>query len=95
MQPRTAEYATLEETIAFLKWLEEQAQAEGETEVHETPTSILMELGMVAIGLVLLVLGAHYLVEAAVTIAQSFGLSELVIGLTVVAVGTSLPEIAG
>ena len=45
-------------------------------------------------GLVMLPLSAHYLVEAAVTIAQYFGISELVIGLTIIAIGTSLPELA-
>ena len=47
-----------------------------------------------AAGLLLLVLGAGWLVDAAVIYARYFGVSELVIGLTVVAVGTSLPEIA-
>ena len=45
-------------------------------------------------GLVLLVIGAHFLVESASTIARTFGISEAVIGLTIVAVGTSLPELA-
>lgn len=44
-------------------------------------------------GLVLLVLGADWLVDACVSLAQGFGVSELVIGLTVVAIGTSLPEL--
>jgi cation:H+ antiporter len=44
-------------------------------------------------GLGLLVLGAHWLVEAAIAFAWFLGISELVIGLTVVAIGTSLPEI--
>lgn len=44
--------------------------------------------------LALLVLGSRWLVEAAVAFAQYLGVSELVIGLTVVAVGTSLPEVA-
>lgn len=48
----------------------------------------------VAIGLALLVYGAHEMVSAAVGIARIAGLSELVIGLTIVAVGTSLPELA-
>ena len=60
----------------------------------ETARSIVVELAMVAAGLVLLVIGANLLVRAAVEIAQSFGVSELVIGLTIIAVGTSLPEIA-
>lgn len=45
-------------------------------------------------GLALLVVGADWLVDAAVAVAQIFGVSDLVIGLTVVAVGTSMPEIA-
>ena len=45
-------------------------------------------------GLVLLVIGARLLVDAATQVALMWGLSELVIGLTVIAVGTSLPEIA-
>ena len=45
-------------------------------------------------GLALLLGGAHLLVSGAVAIAESFGVSELVIGLTIVAVGTSLPELA-
>jgi cation:H+ antiporter len=49
---------------------------------------------MVLGGLVMLVFGARFLVDAAIEIAKAFGLSEAVIGLTIVAVGTSLPEFA-
>jgi len=45
-------------------------------------------------GLGLLVLGSRWLVDSSVVIAKALGLSELVIGLTIVAVGTSLPEVA-
>jgi cation:H+ antiporter len=45
------------------------------------------------VGLFLLIAGGHLLIESAVTIARSFNISEVVIGLTVVAVGTSLPEL--
>jgi len=45
-------------------------------------------------GLVVLVLGSRLLVTSAVAIAQAMGVSELVIGLTIVAAGTSLPEVA-
>lgn len=48
---------------------------------------------MVAVGLVLLGLGAKWLVGGAVAVATWFGVSELVIGLTIVAAGTSLPEV--
>jgi cation:H+ antiporter len=45
-------------------------------------------------GVVLLVAGARWLVEGAISMAKALGVSELVIGLTVVAAGTSLPELA-
>ncbi|MCA9074478.1 MAG: calcium/sodium antiporter [Planctomycetaceae bacterium] len=52
------------------------------------------QLLLIAVGLVLLVLGARWLVESATVLARDFGVSELVIGLTIVAGGTSLPELA-
>lgn len=55
--------------------------------------SILVPLLITIGGLVLVVLGGTFLVDGAVTLAQSFGISETVIGLTIVAVGTSLPEL--
>ncbi|EJS2611261.1 calcium/sodium antiporter [Vibrio alginolyticus] len=48
----------------------------------------------VVIGLILLPLAASMLVDNAVIIAKHFGMSELVIGLTIIAIGTSLPELA-
>jgi cation:H+ antiporter len=45
-------------------------------------------------GLAALVIGARFLVDSATTIARDFGIPEAVIGLTIVAVGTSLPEMA-
>jgi cation:H+ antiporter len=53
-----------------------------------------MHAALVAIGLVLLVVGSDWLVEGAVSIAAALGVSELIIGLTVIAAGTSLPEVA-
>ena len=49
---------------------------------------------MIVAGLALLVLGARWLVESAVAVARALAVSELVIGLTIVAAGTSLPEVA-
>ena len=71
-------------------------QDEFETEI---PTSTwdrhwAVQVALIAVGLVLLVVGAGWLVDAAVAFARAFGVSDLVIGLTVVAVGTSMPEIA-
>jgi cation:H+ antiporter len=71
-------------------------QDEFETEI---PTSTwdrhwAVQVGLIAAGLVMLVVGADWLVDSAVAFARAFGVSDLVIGLTVVAVGTSMPEIA-
>jgi cation:H+ antiporter len=54
----------------------------------------LVQVVLVLLGLGLLVAGAGWLVDAAVAIARAFGIGELVIGLTIVAAGTSMPEIA-
>ncbi len=58
------------------------------------PTSRVAQVAMLVAGLVMLVLGSDWMVKGAVAIAQWFGISELVIGLTVIAIGTSLPEVA-
>jgi len=55
---------------------------------------LLTSVGFVLGGLVLLVWGSRWLVEGAVGAARALGTSELIIGLTVVAAGTSLPEVA-
>ena len=48
----------------------------------------------IIVGFVLLIKGADYLVEGASNIAKKFHIPEIIIGLTIVAVGTSLPELA-
>ncbi len=53
----------------------------------------ILNLSLVFGGLALLVLGSRWLVDAAIEFAQYFGVSELVIGLTIVAAGTSMPEV--
>lgn len=63
-------------------------------EVKISKRGVAVDLGMVIVGLVMLVFGARFLVDAAIEIARNFGLSEAVIGLTIVAIGTSLPEFA-
>ena len=50
--------------------------------------------GMLILGLALIVQGSNWMVDSAVTIATLLGISELVIGLTIVSIGTSLPEVA-
>jgi cation:H+ antiporter len=62
----------------------------------EIPTDLTLgrSLWWLALGLVILIGSSRLLVWAAVGIAQEFGVSDLVIGLTIVALGTSLPELA-
>jgi cation:H+ antiporter len=53
-----------------------------------------LQVALVVAGLALLVLGSHWLVNSSIQIARFMGVSDLVIGLTIVAAGTSLPEVA-
>jgi len=53
----------------------------------------LKSIGLIGIGIILLYIGAILTVDNAVVIATEFGLSEKIIGLTVIAIGTSLPEL--
>lgn len=68
--------------------------ADTEESLAEHPMSLGAALAWTGIGLVLLVVSSRILVWGAVAIAQGLGVSDLIIGLTVVAVGTSLPELA-
>jgi cation:H+ antiporter len=52
------------------------------------------QIGLIVVGLVFLVVGSDWLVSSAVVFAKSLGVSDLVIGLTIVAAGTSMPEVA-
>lgn len=71
----------------------EYAQEFSPKEPH-TVRNTITNIGFILVGLGLLVLGSNWLVESASQIAKSLGVSELVIGLTIVAAGTSLPEVA-
>ena len=76
--------------LLYIYWLYKRSSNEAVEEVEEN-TSFTFLLG----GLVGLLLGAQITVNAAVSIAEAMGVSEIVIGLSVVAIGTSLPELAG
>lgn len=71
-----------------------EVAAEFEESVPKPSGSVLRDLALIAAGLALLVLGSRLLVSGALTIARGMGVSEAVIGLTIVAAGTSLPELA-
>ena len=69
-------------------------QAEAEAEETAAPPNFLLSLLFFAAGVAALVFGGSWLVTGAIEIASDLGVSETVIGLTIVAVGTSLPELA-
>jgi cation:H+ antiporter len=69
------------------------AEVEDET-LAASPMTGLLTAGWLLLGFALLFAGAELLVRGAISIARDFGISEAVIGLTIVAVGTSLPELA-
>lgn len=81
--------------VAYLVWAYRQT---GEMEAEDvgvpSPASALVSTLWVIGGLVALMVGARLLVDGAVNIARGYGISEAFIGLTIVAVGTSLPELA-
>ncbi|MFN3641767.1 MAG: calcium/sodium antiporter [Gemmobacter sp.] len=80
---------------AYLVWAYRQPGDAATEEVGvPAPASALVSGLWVIGGLVALMLGARFLVDGAVNIARGFGISEAFIGLTIVAVGTSLPELA-
>ncbi len=92
--------------VAYTGWLIRASRREGNDVVEEygeaievvegaaVDKPIVVQLGYVLAGLVTLVVGSQLLVNSATDIATELGVSELVIGLTVVAIGTSLPELA-
>jgi cation:H+ antiporter len=86
--------------IAYTWWLirisrrDSQAALDAGGELPEKQGNPWMNVLWILMGLGLLVLGSKFLVESAITIARTFGLSETIIGLTIVAAGTSLPEVA-
>lgn len=73
---------------------EDPLAGDTETEMIAHPMPLKSSIIWLVVGLVLLIVSSRILVWGAVTIAQSLGISDLIIGLTIVAIGTSLPELA-
>jgi cation:H+ antiporter len=88
--------------LLYVGWSIVQGRREGAVPAIEVPSvrprrspgHLLLQGALVVAGLGLLVLGSRWFTDAAAGIARLWGVSELVIGLTVVAAGTSLPEVA-
>lgn len=88
---------------AYLFWCVRQSRGESsevQTEfaqempaVNSSGAALSVQIGFILGGLVLLGLGSHWLVSSSVWVARRLGISELIIGLTIIAAGTSLPEV--
>lgn len=74
--------------------VEEHAEQEKLTEEHDQPINRWLEAGRLVAGLTFLMVGANLTVGSAVSLARMWGVSEIIIGISLVAVGTSLPELA-
>jgi cation:H+ antiporter len=89
--------------LAYTIFLIRQSRRESNAEVKaeydsefgpEKSKGPLKNIALIVVGIAGLVLGSKWLVDSAVEIARAFQVSELVIGLTVIAAGTSMPEVA-
>ncbi|MEX0608942.1 MAG: calcium/sodium antiporter [Balneolaceae bacterium] len=84
--------------VAFMVLQVKQARKEKNAadieEIKPTSKPLWYQILWFLLGLTLLVVGADFLVDNGVLIARTWGMSELVIGLTIIAIGTSLPEVA-
>ncbi len=78
---------------AYLIYLARNSGSAVPREINTARRSKGVQFLFIGIGLVLLISGARLVVSSAVELAEWFGISELIIGLTIVAFGTSLPEV--
>ncbi len=80
--------------VAYLVWAYLRPGGDAGDELQSRASSLWLSGLWVVLGLAALMLGARALVSGAVAVARDFGVSEAFIGLTIVAIGTSLPELA-
>lgn len=77
--------------LGYLLWMAKKGKEDNEPD--EKQKSLPVQLLMILAGLVCIVLGSDFVVDGATEIAKVIGISERIIGLTIVAFGTSLPEL--
>ncbi len=75
-------------------WFDQKGSASQAVPPPKVQSSLLRSFMKVVVGLVILIASSHFLVWGAVDIARACGVSDLLIGLTIVGIGTSLPELA-
>jgi cation:H+ antiporter len=84
--------------VLYLLVLFKQRKTGVDTQVEAVPDAIERSTGvsvlLLLLGLLFVTGGSHFLVESATAVARAFGVSEWVIGVTIVAAGTSAPEVA-
>ncbi len=80
--------------LAYLFWLTKKGEADVETVGDAKSSGWLKLVFLLLVGLLGIILGSNYTIRSATRLAELFGISERIIGLTVVALGTSLPELA-
>ena len=81
--------------IAYIAYLIYNAQKSKESQIVEKPKiSPLKSIIYIVCGIAGIIIGADFVVDSASYIAMAFGMSETLVGLTIVAMGTSLPELA-
>ena len=102
MLARTDAMVLLGVFVLLMAWSIRQGMSNGNDsmtgdevkELDDNQMSLKQAIFWLVAGLLLLIISSRILVWGAVNIAQSFGVSDLIIGLTIVAIGTSLPELA-
>lgn len=77
--------------LGYLLWMAKKGKEHNEPD--EKQKSLPVQLLMILAGLICIVLGSDFVVDGATEIAKVIGISERIIGLTIVAFGTSLPEL--
>lgn len=77
--------------LGYLLWMAKKGKEDNESD--EKQKSLPVQLLMILTGLICIVLGSDFVVDGATEIAKVIGISERIIGLTIVAFGTSLPEL--
>ncbi|GIU33426.1 calcium/sodium antiporter [Shewanella schlegeliana] len=79
--------------VAYLTFSYFTAEKQTDDDVEDTKQNPMLSVLFIVIGISMLVGGGILFVDGAVAMAQSFGISEVIIGLTIVAIGTSMPEL--
>lgn len=77
--------------LGYLLWMAKKGKEDNESD--EKQKSLPVQLLMILAGLICIVLGSDFVVDGATEIAKVIGISDRIIGLTIVAFGTSLPEL--